>query len=282
MNYRHAYHAGNFADVLKHASLVAVLMHLSKKETPFAVIDTHGGRGLYDLTGEEAAKTGEAEEGIGRLLQESTLPGVLARYSEIVRSFGEGRYPGSPLIASKLLRPHDRLVVVEKHQEDYAALAAALISVKNARVVHGDGYDTLKRLMPPPERRGVILIDPPFEESGEFQKAARALIAAHRRFATGISLFWYPAKEKAVLDAASGELLNVGISALLKVELDVGDRRQSAVAGRSSPLTAAGLLIVNPPFGFAAEMKLVLPFLAERLAQAKDARFTLDWLAGDA
>src|SRR6185295_11082878 len=114
MNYRHAYHAGNFADVLKHASLVAVLTHLSKKETPFAVIDTHGGRGLYDLTSGEAEKTGEAEEGIGRLLPKGALPGVVARYCEIVRSFGERRYPGSPLIAAKLLRPQDRLVAIEK------------------------------------------------------------------------------------------------------------------------------------------------------------------------
>jgi 23S rRNA (adenine2030-N6)-methyltransferase len=282
MNYRHAYHAGNFADVLKHAALVSVLTHLSKKQTPFAVIDTHGGRGLYDLMGEQAEKTGEAKDGIVRLLHASELPGVLARYVEIVRNFGDGRYPGSPLIAAKLLRAKDRLVAIEKHPEDCAALAAALAPVAHARAIHGDGYQVLKRLLPPPERRGLTLIDPPYEDTEEFRRAARALIEAHRRFATGIVLFWYPAKEKAALDAAAGEVLNAGIASLVKVELDVGGSAVTAPEGRGPRLTSAGLLVVNPPFGFEAEMKLGLPFVVERLAQGKDAGFTFVRLAGDA
>jgi 23S rRNA (adenine2030-N6)-methyltransferase len=281
MNYRHAYHAGNFADVLKHAALVSVLTHLSKKQTPFAVIDTHGGRGLYDLMGEQAKKTGEAKDGIVRLLHASELPGVLARYVEIVRNFGDGRYPGSPLIAAKLLRAKDRLVAIEKHPEDCAALAAALAPVAHARAIHGDGYQVLKRLLPPPERRGLTLIDPPYEDTEEFRRAARALIEAHRRFATGIVLFWYPAKEKAALDAAAGEVLNAGIASLVKVELDVGGSAVTAPEGRGPRLTSAGLLVVNPPFGFEAEMKLGLPFVVERLAQGKDAGFTFVRLAGD-
>jgi 23S rRNA (adenine2030-N6)-methyltransferase len=281
MNYRHAYHAGNFADVLKHAALVSVLTHLSKKQTPFAVIDTHGGRGLYDLMGEQAEKTGEAKDGIVRLLHASELPGVLARYVEIVRNFGDGRYPGSPLIAAKLLRAKDRLVAIEKHREDCAALAAALAPVAHARAIHGDGYQVLKRLLPPPERRGLTLIDPPYEDTEEFRRAARALIEAHRRFATGVVLFWYPAKEKAALDAAAGEVLNAGIASLVKVELDVGGSAVTAPEGRGPRLTSAGLLVVNPPFGFEAEMKLGLPFVVERLAQGKDAGFTFVRLAGD-
>jgi 23S rRNA (adenine2030-N6)-methyltransferase len=126
MNYRHAYHAGNFADVLKHAALVSVLLHLRKKDAPFAVIDTHGGRGLYDLGGAEAQKTAEAANGILRLLPRDSLPGVLACYCDLVRGFGEGVYPGSPLIAARLLRTKDRLVGIEKHPEEYASLAAAL------------------------------------------------------------------------------------------------------------------------------------------------------------
>ena len=164
MNYRHAFHAGNFADVLKHAALVAVLLHLRKKETPFAVIDTHGGRGLYDIASAQAARTGEAQDGILRLLDEKDLPGVLAPYCDIVRNFGTGAYPGSPLIAAKLLRLQDRLVAIEKHPEEFAALAASLKGAAKARAVEGDGYRELKRLMPPPERRGVVLIDPPFED----------------------------------------------------------------------------------------------------------------------
>src|ERR1700730_13749860 len=194
MNYRHAYHAGNFADVLKHAALVSVILHLRKKDSPFAVIDTHGGRGLYDLGGAEARKTAEAADGILRLLQRGSLPGVLAPYCDLVRGFGEGVYPGSPLIAAKLLRPKDRLVAIEKHPEEHASLASALAGDQRARIVLGDFHRELPRLLPPPERRGLLLIDPPYESEGEFSDATRTAVAAYQRFANGIILFWYPAK----------------------------------------------------------------------------------------
>jgi 23S rRNA (adenine2030-N6)-methyltransferase len=278
MNYRHAYHAGNFADVLKHAALIAVLLHLRKKESPFAVIDTHGGRGLYDLGGAEAEKTAEARDGIVRLMAMDTVPGVLDAYRELVRRFGAGVYPGSPLVAAKLLRAKDRLVAVEKHPEEYEALTIALAGIGNARTVPGDGYRQLKRLLPPPERRGVVLIDPPFETESEFQDAVRALIDAHRRFATGIYLFWYPAKREAEVAAASGELLNAGITSLLQLTLDVG--AVPAKEGRGAPLTATGLLVVNPPYRFKEEMDTMLPFLAAHLAQGPGAAAAIMRLAG--
>ncbi len=280
MNYRHAYHAGNFADVLKHAALLAVLLHLRKKVAPFAVIDTHGGRGLYDLGGVEAAKTAEAEGGVLKLMALDAVPGVLEAYRDVVRGFGEGAYPGSPLVAARLLRAKDRLVAIEKHPEEFEALAAALKPIKGTRAISGDGYKQLKRLLPPPERRAVVLIDPPFEEEDEFQQASQALIGGHRRFATGITLFWYPAKKAAAVAAAAGELLNAGITSLLKVELDIGVAPGPAIEGRGPPLSAAGLLVVNPPFGFAEEMQGMLPFLARNLAQGSDAGFTVQWLAG--
>jgi 23S rRNA (adenine2030-N6)-methyltransferase len=279
MNYRHAYHAGNFADVLKHATLIAVLTHLTKKDAPFAVIDTHGGRGLYDLGGVEAQKTGEANDGILRLLGERALPGVLARYCEIVRGAGEGHYPGSPLIAAKFLRAKDRLVAVEKHPKEYEALSAALSKNPRIRAVRGDGYAELSRLLPPPERRGLVLIDPPYENNDEFKQAARVLIEAHGRFPGGIYLLWYPAKEKAALAATIGEILNAGIAPVMKVEFDTGDKALPA-EGRAPRLTAAGLLVVNPPFGFAGEMKTILPFLAVRLAQGDKAQFAVETVAG--
>src|ERR1700680_4263370 len=158
MNYRHAYHAGNFADVLKHAALVAILLHLRNKEKPFAVIDTHAGRGLYDIGGSEAKKTGEAADGILRLLPLENLPGVLAPLCDLVRGFGAGVYPGSPLIAAKLLRGQDRLIAGEKHPGEHAALAAALSGETGARAVKADGYSELARLVPPPERRGLVLV----------------------------------------------------------------------------------------------------------------------------
>src|ERR1700704_4430621 len=180
MNYRHAYHAGNFADVLKHAALVSVLLHLRKKDTPFAVFDAHGGRGLYDLGGVEAKKTAEAAGGILPLLLRDAVPGVLAPYCALVRSFGEGIYPGSPVIAAKLLRKKDRLVAIERHPEEHASLAAALASDHRARIILGDFHRELPRLLPPPERRGLVLIDPPYEAEDEFSDATRTAVAAHR------------------------------------------------------------------------------------------------------
>ena len=278
MNYRHVYHAGNFADVLKHAALVAVLHHLRKKETPFAVIDAHGGRGLYDLDSQEAKKTAEAEGGIGRLLAADIVPGVLEDYRRIVQGFGRSSYPGSPLLAAKLMRRQDRLVAIEKHPEEFAALTATLKSTKRARVVEGDYKQQLKSLLPPPERRGLVLIDPPYEAEDEFSEAARVLIEAYRRFATGIYLFWYPVKDGTSLNAMRGELLNAGIGSLLEIELNIGAKAARG-EGRSPPLSATGLLIVNPPYKFEDEMMEALPFLAQLLAQGPDSHFGLRWLA---
>jgi 23S rRNA (adenine2030-N6)-methyltransferase len=275
MNYRHAYHAGNFADVLKHASLVAVLLHLGKKDTPFAVIDCHGGRGFYDLSGPEASKTGEATAGIGRLLQLDSVPGILQPYLNLVRSFQPAMYPGSPLIAAKLLPAKDRLVVIEKHPEEYAALGHVFAKERRVRLIHGDYAVELPKLLPPRERRGAILIDPPYEVEGEFAQATGTLIEAYRRFATGIFLLWYPAKEKPSVDASVGELLNAGIKSLLNLELDVG-RPPSANDDR---LSATGLLIVNAPFGFAQTMREAMPFLQQHLAQGPHSSGRVDVLA---
>ena len=275
MNYRHAYHAGNFADVLKHASLVAVLLHLRKKETPFAVIDCHGGRGLYDLSSIEAKKTGEADAAIGRLLKSDAVPGVLQPYLDLVRGFQPASYPGSPLISARLLRASDRLIAIEKQPDEYAALTTALSNDRRVRLIHGDYVTELPKLVPPPQRRGVILIDPPYEKDGEFAEATQALITAHRRFATGIYLFWYPAKEKPAVEASAGELLNAGIGALLRVELDVG----RPAGAEKERMSATGLLIVNPPFGFAEAIREAMPFLRESLAQGAGATDRIDVLA---
>jgi 23S rRNA (adenine2030-N6)-methyltransferase len=229
------------------------------------VIDTHGGRGLYDIGGEEAQKTGEAETGIVRLLAQDRLPGVLEPYGDLVRGLGANLYPGSPLIAAKLLRSQDRLVAIEKHPEDHAALASALSGNARARIIRGDYRRELNRLLPPAERRGLVLIDPPYEAPDEFAEATRALIAAQERFATGIFLFWYPAKERPLVDASAGELLNAGIGALLKIELDIGALEPG------TRLSATGLLVVNPPYGFADEMRSILPFLARILGQGPGA-----------
>jgi 23S rRNA (adenine2030-N6)-methyltransferase len=281
MNYRHAYHAGNFADCLKHAALVAVLTHLRKKETPFVFIDSHAGRGVYDLGGEEARKTGEAKDGILRLLSGDPLEGTLARYTALVREEGEGRYPGSPLIAVKLLRKQDRLVAIEKHAQEQEALAALLKRYRNCRAVLRDGYAELKKLLPPPERRGCILIDPPFEAPDEFKQAARALVDAHMRFPNGIFLFWYPAKEKAALEATIGELANAGVTPVMKIEFDTGGSAGPTAEGRGPKLTAAGLLAVNPPLGFEDDMRGVLEGFAGRLALGAKPQATVQVIGSD-
>jgi 23S rRNA (adenine2030-N6)-methyltransferase len=272
MNYRHGYHAGNFADVVKHVALIAILTHLKKKDSPFAVIDTHGGRGLYDLAGEEARKTGEAANGIGRLRDLARpLPPALAAYLEIA---GQGlSYPGSPLIAARLLRPMDRMVAIEKHPEEAAALRAVLAPWRKVMVEEADGYARLSRLLPPSERRGLILIDPPFEAVDEFEQLAAALHAAWRRFPTGIYLIWYPLKAQGAADSFVGEALATGAGAALTIEIAV--ETPPAPDGREK-LSCAGLLVLNPPYGFAEEMAAILA----RLEPALAARTRLENRAG--
>jgi 23S rRNA (adenine2030-N6)-methyltransferase len=269
MNYRHAYHAGNFADVAKHLALVSILTHLRKKPQPFAVIDTHAGRGLYDLEGDEAKRSGEAASGIARLADLQDGPGTLMRYLEIARSFGASRYPGSPSIAAAMLRAQDRLVAIEKHPDDAMALQAALKTVDRARAVQADGYARLPALLPPPERRGLVLIDPPFEAPDEFTAAARAANDGLRRFATGIFAVWFPIKSPAAADAFCGE---VQATKMLRVDMDVGGDRER--------LSAAGLLVVNPPYGFAADMEAALGRVALHLGRSGAARVRVAWLAG--
>ncbi|HEY1837320.1 MAG TPA: 23S rRNA (adenine(2030)-N(6))-methyltransferase RlmJ [Rhizomicrobium sp.] len=275
MNYRHAYHAGNFADVVKHVALVAILRHLRAKDKPFRVIDTHAGRGFYDLAGSEAVRTSEADDGIARV-RELTGPPALETYLQIVRSLGPARYPGSPLIAARLLRPKDRLVAMEKQREEFAGLKSALTMFATVRVAEADGYARLKALLPPPERRGLVLIDPPYESEDEFARAAAALIAAHKKFATGIYMLWFPIKSPAAANAFAGEIVNAGVGKLLRIAIDTGAPPKPDKAR----LSAAGLLIANPPFGFAAEMRALVPILAPALGQGGPAAIAVDWLSG--
>jgi len=271
MNYRHAFHAGNFADVVKHLALVEILSHLRRKEAAFAVIDTHAGCGAYDLTGLAAARTGEAKDGIGRLRQTSGFSGgpqALATYLELTAG---SRYPGSPLLAARLLRPQDRLVAIEKHPEEAAVLAETLRSFAHARVEQADGYSRLTALLPPPERRALVLIDPPYETPDEFEQVAQAFRAAYRRFATGLYLIWFPIKSTAEANGFCGEVLASGADKVLRIDVV----RRTGVDGK---LTAAGLVVVNPPWQFEPQMRasldLVLPLLGA------DVRF--DRLAGEA
>ncbi len=280
MNYRHAFHAGNFADVAKHVALVSILLHLRRKDAAFAVIDTHAGRGLYDLKSEAARRTGEAEKGIGRLRDlmkpGAALPAALHHYVEIVKAADDELYPGSPIIAARLLRPQDRFVGIEQQADEYRALRAALQPFGDrARCECADGYVRLNGLLPPPERRGLVLIDPPFETPGEFALAAEALAQALERFANGIYLLWFPLKSGGEPNAFAGEVLATGANKVLRIALDIGAGEHGDAKER---LTAAGLLVINPPFGFADEMQASLAIVAPLLSPK--AQFDVRWLAG--
>ena len=267
MNYRHGYHAGNFADVVKHIALVAILQHLKKKDAAFAVLDAHAGRGRYDLTGEQAGKTGEARNGIARLNGLSgPMPEALATYLSLARQ--SHAYPGSPLIAAQLLRNQDRLTAIEKHPEEFAVLKEVLMPFRGATVENGDGYARAIKLLPPPARRGLVLMDPPFESPDEFAALAQALREGARKFATGIFLAWYPIKSQAEADGFTGEVLAGDIAKALVV-----DTRITAPEGK---LGRAGLLVINPPYGFAAVMQDTAKVIATRLGTAT----AVQWITG--
>jgi 23S rRNA (adenine2030-N6)-methyltransferase len=208
------------------------------------------------------------------LIERKDAPGVLGSYLSLVRGFGEGLYPGSPLLTLKLLRAKDRLVAVEKQDDECRHLQALLADEPRAHVICGDGYSVLRKLLPLAERRGVVLIDPPYEAENEFALATRALTDFYRRFATGIFLLWYPAKERAHVEAAIGEILTAGLRELIQLELDIGD-------GGEGRLDTTGLLVVNPPYGFASEMRAVGVFLAENLGIDNAAVFRSTILAGE-
>lgn len=263
MNYRHGYHAGNFADVVKHLALITILQHLQKKDAAFAVIDSHAGRGLYDLAGEQAGKTNEARGGIGRLRGlTGGLTAALDSYLALIQESGDAKYPGSPLLAAKLLRPQDRLIAIEKHPEEFAELADVLSPFRNAVAEQGDGYARTVKLLPPPARRGLVLIDPPFEAADEFQTLGQTVSTALRKFATGIFLVWYPVKSQSAAEAFIGEVLAGGAERVSLVDTQI-----SAPSGK---LDRAALLVINPPYGFDAAMfasaDMVAPLLAADIA----------------
>jgi 23S rRNA (adenine2030-N6)-methyltransferase len=267
MNYRHGYHAGNFADVVKHTALVAVLLHLKKKDTGFLVVDSHGGRGAYDLSGEQSVRTGEAGKGIARLRNLSgDMPEALSTYLSLVKD--GGLYPGSPLIAARLLRPQDRLTAVEKHPEEFAQLKETLAPFRNATAEQGDGYARAVKLMPPPSRRGLVLLDPPFESPDEFSDLARSLRDAAGKFATGVFLAWYPVKSQAEADGFIGEVLAGGMTKAMVLDTSI-----SAPDGK---LSRAGLLVINPPYGFDAVLQASAALIAPRLG----ASIRTHWVAG--
>ncbi|MGC8468609.1 MAG: 23S rRNA (adenine(2030)-N(6))-methyltransferase RlmJ [Acetobacteraceae bacterium] len=256
MNYRHAFHAGNHADCLKHALLVSLVMALARKPAPFAVLDTHAGAGAYDLAGPEASRGGEAEGGIGRLRADP--PPALARWLALVEAAGP-LHPGSPALIAALLRPGDRLVCCELHPEEHRALRRRLGAIPGVEIHRRDGWEALRGLLPPRERRGLVLIDPPFERPGEFERLAAGLRTVRGRFAGGMFAAWYPIKHRAPLRAFHTALREGGLRDLLAAELWLREPLDPA------RLNGSGLLVGNPPWGFEAEAGAILAALHARL-----------------
>ena len=282
MNDRHAFHAGGFADVIKHIVLVRILTYLQEKPAAFRVIDTHAGAGLYDLTSDEARRGGEWLTGIARLMQarfsETVLP-LVTPYLDIVRAFNPQRdlqaYPGSPLIARALLRPQDRLTACEVEPKARKHLIDALRRDTQARVVDLDGWMALPAFVPPNERRGLILIDPPYEQKDEFERMAEGFAQAFAKWPTGSYLLWYPVKSRRATDNLArqvAEAAGAGAQPAKCLRLEFSVAPQAAEAG----LISAGLLIVNPPWKLLGELKAILPELEKPLGQGGAGRFRLE------
>ena len=282
MNYRHAFHAGGFADVIKHIVLVRILSYLQDKPAAFRVIDTHAGAGLYDLTSDEARRGGEWLTGIARLLQARFSENVallVKPYLDIVRAFNPQRdlqaYPGSPLIARALLRPQDRLTACEVESKARKRLIDALRRDTQARVVDLDGWIALPTFVPPKERRGLVLIDPPFEAKDEFERLAAGFAQAFAKWPTGSYMLWYPVKSRRAADGLARQVAEIAGSGTpsgrcLRLEFSVAT--QTADAG----LASAGLLIANPPWTLAGELRAILPELEKPLGQGGAGRFKLE------
>jgi 23S rRNA (adenine2030-N6)-methyltransferase len=312
MNYRHAFHAGNFADVVKHAVLTRILVHLLGKPAAFRVIDTHAGAGVYDLAGDEAGRSGEWRAGIGRLLAAPIAPPVqalLKPYLDVVASLnstssaprvpahagilgddsGENEqlasaspgsepvlttYPGSPALARAFLRPQDRLIACELEPKAYALLAHNLARDRRIKTVAIDGWTALNAYVPPSERRGIIVVDPPFEQAQDFTRLAHGLETAYRKWASGIYLLWYPIKGRQEPDALARRLKRSSIARILRAELAV------AATPAQGPLGGCGLIVVNPPWTLENELAAILPELVKALG-SRNSNYRLDWITGE-
>lgn len=287
MNYQHAFHAGGFADVHKHIVLTRILEHLRAKPAAFRVIDSHAGAGRYDLLGPEATRSGEWHDGIERLfaaaqhgVAEAEAAALLTPYLDLVMALNPAAklhfYPGSPLIVERRLRAQDRLIACELEPRAAAALKRVLRGDARVKVLAIDGWIAVKANVPPKERRGLVIIDPPFEEPADFPRLATALGEAHRKWPTGIYLLWYPIKDRAAPDALARRLRRLEVPKIVRCELITAPPRADA------PLAGSGLIVVNPPYPLEAELRILLPALSRIFAPAAAAAsFRLDWLAGE-
>ncbi|MFC0308179.1 23S rRNA (adenine(2030)-N(6))-methyltransferase RlmJ [Gallibacterium trehalosifermentans] len=276
LSYRHSFHAGNYADVLKHIVQLLILEALQQKEKGFLYLDTHAGAGLYSLQSFEAEKTAEFAEGIGYLWERSDLPEVVQRYlTQIKKVNRNGRltfYPGSPLLAANMLRPQDRAVLTELHPSDYPLLRKNMQPYANVQAKRENGFQQLKSVLPPKERRGFILIDPPYELKEDYQLVVDAIVEGYKRFATGTYAIWYPVVLRQQVKKIVQALEETKIRKILQIEL--GIRPDTQQRG----MTASGMIVINPPWQLEQQMREILPYLTKILAPTGTGHWSVNWI----
>lgn len=277
LSYRHSFHAGNHADVLKHIVLMLILENLKLKDKGFYYLDTHAGVGRYQLSSDEAEKTGEYKEGIGRLWERTDLPEEISHYVDLIKHLNFGAkalryYAGSPLIAAQLLRPQDRALLTELHPRDFPLLRNNFKEFKNVSVKCDNGFQQLKATLPPKERRGLVLIDPPYELKEDYDLVVKAAEEGYKRFATGTYAIWYPVVLRQQTKRIFKGLQASGIRKILKIELAV--RPDSDQRG----MTASGMAVINPPWTLENQMKAMLPYLVKTLVPEGTGSWTVEWI----
>ncbi|WGW00267.1 23S rRNA (adenine(2030)-N(6))-methyltransferase RlmJ [Vibrio sp. YMD68] len=275
LSYRHSFHAGNHADVVKHIVQSLILNALQQKEKPFVYHDTHSGVGRYDLTHEWSEKTSEYKQGIARLWAQENIPEDIQSYLDAIKQLNEGDtlryYPGSPCVARAHLRPQDRMVLTELHPSDYPLLEQEFHRDRQVRIYKEDGFQRLKGSLPPKERRGLVLIDPPYELAKEYRDVVTAIAQSHKRWATGIYAIWYPVVNRCDIEDMIEGLEGLGIRNILQIELGVSpDTNERG-------MTASGMIVINPPWKLESQMKEILPFLKEAIAPATG-HVKVDWI----
>lgn len=278
LSYRHAFHAGNFADVLKHVVLIEMLQYLAQKEKPFCVIDTHAGAGKYALDSDFALKTHEFESGISKLLARDDLPPSVKNYVQLQQRFNSGQfktYAGSPLLIKQLLRAKDRLCLFELHSNEFGILKTNMKTDKRVFCEKADGLKDSLRFLPPVEKRGLVLIDPSYEIKSDYVEVVKTLIQMHKRFATGTYALWYPVIERGRNEALETAFKKSGILNVQLFELGIAPDN----SGRG--MNASGMILINPPWNLADTMKTVLPYLAKILGENDAGNFRIETLVAE-
>ncbi|EIV8491455.1 23S rRNA (adenine(2030)-N(6))-methyltransferase RlmJ [Vibrio vulnificus] len=275
LSYRHSFHAGNHADVVKHIVQSLILDSLKQKDKPFVYHDTHSSVGRYDLTHEWSEKTGEYKQGVARIWDRSDLPADIASYIDSIKALNNGDklryYPGSPRVARAQLRDQDRMVLTELHPSDYPLLEQEFHRDRQVSIYKEDGFQRLKASLPPQERRGLVLIDPPYELAKEYRDVVQAIYQSHKRWATGIYAIWYPVVNRCDIDDMLEGLEGLGIRKILQIELGVSpDTNERG-------MTASGMIVINPPWKLESQMQEILPFLKEAIAPATG-HWKVEWI----